>query len=131
MVCLDSSFLIDFFRGKQGAVEYLSQLGDSKEILTVAAPTVFELVQGAALAGSEKERQGIRDFLKTVVTLPLGQEEAWAAGEVSGSLILSGEEVAPVDLLIGAIARFHDESILTRNTKHFAKIPGLRVEEYP
>ena len=70
MVCLDTSFLIDFLRNKEEAVDYLTALQDSSEAITVAAPTVFELVEAAAIAGSDKEERataGARAALLTPI----------------------------------------------------------------
>ena len=39
----------------------------------------------------------------------------------------SGETIEIRDLLIGCIAREEGLSLLTRNVKHFRKIPGLTV----
>ncbi len=111
-------------------MEYLSGLRDSSEAITVAAPSVFELVEAAEVARSEREKQMVRDFLSSLIVLPLDSETAWAAGRLSASLILSGGQIGQMDTLIGAIARSHDESIVTRNKMHFGRIPGLVVQEY-
>jgi predicted nucleic acid-binding protein len=40
--------------------------------------------------------------------------------------------VNPVDLMIGAVALAHDLTLtlVTHNRKHFAPIPGLRIEDW-
>lgn len=111
-------------------MEYLSGLRHSSEAITVAAPSVFELVEAAEVARSEREKQTIRDFLSSLVVLPLDSETAWAAGRLSAELILSGDQIGQMDTLIGAIARHHRERLVTGNEKHFSRIPGLRIENY-
>jgi tRNA(fMet)-specific endonuclease VapC len=39
----------------------------------------------------------------------------------------SGQLIADLDLLIAATALHHDLTLLTRNVRHFARIPGLRL----
>lgn len=130
MVCLDTSFLVDFLRGRKDAVEFLSQLEGSSEAVTVAAPSIFELIEAAEIARSDKEKAAIHELVSSLAVLPLDSETAWAAGRLSAELILAGEQIGQMDTLIGAIARYHGEPIVTRNTRHFWHIPGLDVREY-
>ena len=39
-------------------------------------------------------------------------------------------KVGTQDLKIAAIAMANDAVVLTRNTRHFGKVPGLRVEDW-
>ncbi len=38
-----------------------------------------------------------------------------------------GQLIPDLDLLIAATALSHDLALLTRNVRHFARIPGLRI----
>ncbi len=42
----------------------------------------------------------------------------------------AGQQIGQRDTLIGPIARYHGEPIVTRNKKHFGRIPRLVVQEY-
>ena len=131
MACLDTSFLVDFLRGYTDAVNCLAKLQESSEAVTVAAPSIFELIEAAELASSKHEEEAIRKVLSSITVLPLDSQSAWTAGEVSASLIMAGEQIGQTDILIAAIALAHGEKLLTRNLKYFARIPGLEVEDYP
>jgi tRNA(fMet)-specific endonuclease VapC len=41
-----------------------------------------------------------------------------------------GKPIATVDLLIAATAITHDLTVVTHNVKHFADVPGLRVQDW-
>jgi len=41
-----------------------------------------------------------------------------------------GSPIADFDLLIASVAVAHGQSILTRNKKHFEKVPGLIVDSW-
>lgn len=41
-----------------------------------------------------------------------------------------GEIIDIEDIMIGAIAKRNNETIITRNKKHFEKIPGLKIASY-
>ena len=130
MVCLDTSFVIDFFRGKESAVQRMKEFANSSEAITISAPTIMELATGAGLADSQSERQQINTFLSSVMTLPLNAKSALLAGELNAKLILGGETIEPLNIQIGAIAVICRERLLTANPKHFSRIPGLVVEDY-
>src|SRR3989338_5432212 len=60
MTCLETSFLIDLFRGKEKVNKLMDELNKHEEQLTVAAPTIMELWSGALLAiHSEREKAKI------------------------------------------------------------------------
>ena len=130
MVCLDTSFMIEFFRGTSNAVERMQELVNNNEVVTITAPTLMELATGAALAQSGREKEQLTAFLSSVAVLPLNKEAALQAGELNAMLITGGEMIEPMDAQIGAIAAAHNEALLTRNVKHFKRVPGLDVKTY-
>jgi predicted nucleic acid-binding protein len=62
--------------------------------------------------------------------LPLDLESAFLAGDIQKELIRKGEIIDPEDCMIAGIALKSNEPLLTRNLKHFKRIPGLQVETY-
>lgn len=130
MVCLETSFLIDLFRGDTQATELMERIQRSSASITITAMTVAELATGAALAESPREREQLMELIDEVTVLPLDTKEALKAGELTAYLIKSGELIDDFDIAIAAIALSHNESVLTRNRKHFERIPGLVVDEY-
>jgi predicted CopG family antitoxin len=41
-----------------------------------------------------------------------------------------GNDIGDFNLLIASIALTHGEPLLTKNAKHFSRVPGLAVETY-
>ena len=122
--------MIDFFRGKQDAVDLAQALAASNEVITIAAPTLMELATGTALTQSSRDKEQLSAFLSSVTVLPLDKKAALLAGELNALLITGGEMIEPMDVQIGAIAATHHEQLITRNPKHFERIPGLEVRTY-
>lgn len=50
--------------------------------------------------------------------------------ECAISDLTKGLKLDTIDLLIGSTALLHDVTIVTHNTKHFARIPGLKIEDW-
>ncbi|MCC7366672.1 MAG: type II toxin-antitoxin system VapC family toxin [Dehalococcoidia bacterium] len=74
---------------------------------------------------------GTRRTFDTLVVasdvLPLTQPIMRRWGEARGHLRKRGMVVADMDLLIGCTAVEHDLEVVTRNRRHFDRIPGVRI----
>jgi len=130
MVCVETTLLVDFLRGEESAVSEMGKLVSTNRAVTVAAPTIVELATGANLAESPRERRQLNELLTRLTTLALDQKAALLAGELQAQLIKAGEIIGHVDVTIAAIAMTQGETLITKNVKHFRRIPGLRVEDY-
>lgn len=75
--------------------------------------------------------QSIETLLECELSV-LGYDENCARefGRVRVEMRRQGIEVPTVDLLIASVALVYDLSVVTHNTTHFARIPGLRVEDW-
>jgi tRNA(fMet)-specific endonuclease VapC len=51
-------------------------------------------------------------------------------GEVNALLERQGQRLADADLLIGAIAAAKQATIVTGNTRHLGRIPGITLEDW-
>ena len=122
-VIADTDLLIDFLRGEGAGVDAIRcRLQDGT--LRFTAVTAFELRVGA-------------DFLRRELTiarllagrtLPLDIEAALHAGAIAADLGARGEPIGVADTLQAGIARRFGLPFATRNTRLFARVPGLRVE---
>ena len=52
------------------------------------------------------------------------------AGLIRADLAAQGSPIGSNDLLIAAISRAYDVTVVTHNTKEFARITGLRVIDW-
>jgi len=128
---LDTSFVIDLLRGLEAAVKKIKQLESESIATNISAPTIFEVFVGISLTkktSSEKKR--IMDVLESWGTLPLDSECAALGGRIHGELIKEGQMIDPEDSMIAGIVIVNNETLLTRNDKHFSRVPGLKIETY-
>ncbi len=131
MVCLDTTFIIDVLRGNEEVRKKKEEFDQIGELNYTPTPVIVELVGGAHLKGKkEKEIEEIKRFLSTTFILPLDYECAIKAGEIVSELMQKDILIGPEDAMIAAIAIQNNEALVTRNLKHFEKIPGLKVEGY-
>lgn len=93
--------------------------------------TLGELVYGALRL---KHRSLLLRLEETVLAhVPILAFDASAArryGEVRAELEHQGIPIGDADLRIASIALTHDLTVVTGNVRHFARVPGLRVENW-
>lgn len=114
-----------------GAVAKAKALEKTGSTISLGAPSIFELYVGVALSVKKEEEQSM--VLSVLSSLPLHSLDAEAAsqaGIIYGEKITGARHADPIDCLIAGMAKVRGESILTRNTKHFAGIEGLKTETY-
>ena len=135
MVCLDTSFIIDILRGKISISEVKNKFDSLNEQIFIPSPAIIELVRGLYLRDSiknikENEKENINNFLSSFQVLDLRKESAIKTGEIEAELRNMGEIIDLEDIMIGAIALTNNETVITKNKKHFKKIKNLRIESY-
>ena len=123
---VDSDWLIDAFRGIPSAVDLLARLRD--EGLAVSIVSYGELFEGAVgAADPATELIRFRRFLARLALLPLDDAVMERFAFIRADLRGRGQLIPDLDLLIAATTRHHDLTLLTRNVRHFRRIPELRL----
>lgn len=62
--------------------------------------------------------------------LPLTEQSATSSGDIYAQLRTAGTPVADIDLLIAGTAIANGLILVTRNVKHFSRIPQLQIEDW-
>lgn len=94
-----------------------------RDTLCTTAITVFELERGARTAD---EISDVRDLLDKLTIVELDRGSAREAASIDREL---RERGVRIDTLIPGVARNYRMPLITRNRRHFERIPGLVVEE--
>ena len=107
-------------KGQAGAVERLLGQG----VLGTTTITRFELLCGARTPG---QLARIARLLETVPAMPLDERAADAAAEIRRTLERLGRPIGMADSLIAGIVVSNRGALLTRNHRHFVRVPSLRL----
>ena len=126
MICLDSDFVIDFFKGKEVAVARMEKIkGDA---LAVTAITVFEVLYGFFRRNEKGKAQAALSFFTSLRVIDLNLEASHEAARMAGELARKGQTINEFDTLIaGAMVAAGCTSIVTFNVKDFGKIKELSI----
>ena len=122
MTVADTDVLIDYLAGKgeAGAVERLLSRG----ALRTTVISRFELLSGAK---TPKQLARLVQLLAAVPSLGLDDAAADAASEIRRSLERSGNQIGMADSLIAGIVIANGGTLLTRNRRHFERVPGIKL----
>jgi tRNA(fMet)-specific endonuclease VapC len=135
VIHLDTTFLVDLLREQRRdrfgpASSYLESLPDD-EVLGVSVHVACELMAGAYRAGAPTgEIERLSHLLNVLVVRYPDERFAAVCGQLLGRIRASGVSVNTMDLLIATAAVIDRAALVTRNSRHFAVVPGLTVDSY-
>jgi len=99
--------------------------------LRLSAVTKAELLYGARHSTRASANLRLLErFFAPFLSLPFDDRCAEHYAAIRSELALRGRPIGPYDLQIAATARAHDLILLTHNTREFARVAGLRMEDW-
>lgn len=113
--------------------EIIEQYGDLE--LAISAMSAGELLHGCWRADKPEVRARREEFVEAIfsaipvlpITLPIMRVFA----EIDARLSAAGNRLPTSDLLIACTALSRGAEVVTGNVRHFDRIPGLTVREWP
>lgn len=129
MFALDTNSLIYYFKGLGQVEQYLR--GMSPAEVAVPAVVIYELEFGIAQSVKPEQRRRTLDaVLETIRVLPFDAPSARASAAIRYQLEQAGKPIGPMDTLIAGTAVAHSAILVTRNTREFARVRGLKVVDW-
>ena len=124
---LDTDHCVAILRGR---LKWQDQVAPNASLL-ITAVTVSELVFGAHRSERLAENLALVDELLEIVTvLPFDTAAARRHAELKDMLRRAGMPLAELDLQIASIALSRSLPLVTHNTAHFNRIPGLVLVDW-
>ena len=101
------------------------------EQLCISSVTLGELHYGAEKSARRAENLiAVEHFTARLEVLPFGQKAAQHYGQLRAELERAGTPCGPHDMQIGGHARSEGLILVTTNMREFARMPGLRTENW-
>ncbi|HEY7506556.1 MAG TPA: type II toxin-antitoxin system VapC family toxin [Nitrososphaera sp.] len=128
-VCADTDFLIDLKDRDAKAIKKIEDCGSKGEIVSTTAINVAEFYYGVYRArDKETALAQAHILLEPFDILSLTFASAKLYGELAEKL--RSKTIGQLDLLIASIVLVNKHTLLTRNVKHFQRVPELIVESW-
>jgi tRNA(fMet)-specific endonuclease VapC len=123
---IDTDWLIDVYGGRVAPARTLDEL--QPQGLAVSIVSYGEMLEGAfGYLDTSARLADVYGLLSRFETLPLSEPIMEIFGRNRSAMRRAGNRIPDLDLLIDATAVHHGLIVLTRNARHFTRIPGLQL----
>lgn len=126
---LDTNILSDLIRNPQGPLTHRLATVQPDAVCT-SVVVACELRYGSQRKGSAKLVQRVAQLLDRLPVLPLDEPADTHYADIRVALERLGIPIGSHDLFIAAHARSRGLTLVTHNVREFARVPGLRVENW-
>lgn len=127
---LDSNAVIEAVRGKNPHIRHRLTAAQSGSVV-VCSVVVGELRFGAERsANPPAEHAKLAAFLGLYPSLPYDDPAAEEYARIAAHLAATGLLIDQSDKQIAGIARQRGLTVVTHNTQHFSRVPGLQTEDW-
>ncbi len=126
---LDTNLCIRALRDRP--VNIRERLKAEYDTVCISSIVRYELYVGAAQASEvDRKRREIDEFLSPFPCIVFDDDAAFHAADIRVDLTRKGNLIGPNDLLIAGHARSLGLKLITGNLKKFARVDGLRCEDW-
>jgi tRNA(fMet)-specific endonuclease VapC len=133
MICLDTNAVIAAINRRKPELRRRLESAIAADA-PIGIPTIvlFELRYGIARSARPQENAAILAAFLTLDVSPwrFELEDAEEAGDIRAELERAGTPIGAYDVLIAAQARRRGALLVTASTGEFARVPGLRIEDW-
>ena len=126
MIVADSDVLIDAPHGREPSAQRVAESLEAGTLATTAV-SAFELSSGAR---TPKQEEVVATLLAAMTILPLDQKASEAAARMRQELEPQGQAIGMADYLIAGVCVSRSAALLTRNRRHFQRIPVLSFADH-
>jgi tRNA(fMet)-specific endonuclease VapC len=131
-VCLDSDFIINLLNGDSITRDKLQYLIENNAFLSTTAINSLEVFYGIVNASSSSSTKilATREFFNTIDVLNLTHQSAERSAYILSNFRKAGNPIGIKDTMIAGIVLENSLTLVTRNIKHFERIPGIILHSW-
>ena len=132
MYLIDTNVLSEVIRPRPNLKVVRQLLATDPALRFASDVTRYELRYGAMLRddGGTLWARIAQHILPLVRWLPVDEAVVLAAADLGATLRRAGQTIAWPDLMLAATASAHGLTVVTRNLRHFDRVPGTLVENW-
>lgn len=126
---LDTNVCIELLRGNPKISQALSRR--TADTVHLCSVVISELTFCACNSEHVTENlTRLQRFRAAFLSLPFDDRAAAECGQIRTAPRKYGGEIGVADIYIAAIARVHDLTLVTHNTREFSHVAGLSLEDW-
>lgn len=121
-----SFMLKDHFGVADKARAYIREHGP----VAISTITCYEILRGLHYAGATRKLAAFERFMAASMILPFDLSASRRTAGIYATLRRDGQLLEDADLFIGSIALANNCVLVTNNTDHYSRVPGLDLENW-
>lgn len=126
---LDTNLCIRVLRDRPSSLR--PRFNREADGLSISTIVLNELLYGAAKsARPDDNRLAVESFAARLEVLPFDADAAAHAADIRATLEAAGRTIGAYDTLIAGHARSRGLIVVTANVREFARVEGLRTEDW-
>ena len=133
MICLDTNAVIAAINQREPWVRRrLERALVDGVVVGIPAIVLYEIWYGIKKSARARANTAVLAvFLSLdVMPWPFEPEDAEEAGDIRAALQCAGTPIGPYDVLVAAQARRRGAVLITANEREFARVAGLKTEDW-
>lgn len=124
---VDSDWVADYLDGRQPAVALITR--HARSGVAISLVTYGEIFEGIYYGHDPQRAEStFRAFLRGVPVLPINRSVMQRFARIRGELRVRRLHIPDPDLLIAATALHNRLILISRNRRHFERIPDLQMQ---
>ncbi len=127
---LDTDIISFFLKGVPQVKGHFEATFEIFGYFNLSIMSYYEIMSGLKFKDAKKQMLTFEELLQSCRILPLNLDIALLAAEIFADLRRNNQIIGHSDVLIGATALHHNFKVVTNNQGHFARIPGLELENW-
>ena len=128
---LDTNSCVDHLRHGVASTVTAKLAATPPGSVVICSVVVAELHYGAHRSARKTETLShVQAFCSRFQSLSFDDPAGEEYGRIRAHLTATGSIIGPNDLLIAAIALANDLTLVTNNTREFARVPDLKLEDW-
>lgn len=124
---LDTNVIIEILRGNNAIICKIESVGQHN--CYISEITLAELLYGAVRGNNPKNFTDVERIAIEFQVLPIRPAFRTYA-ETRNTLRQNGTPIDHMDLFIASVAIHNGLTLITHNTKHFTRIPNLKLSDW-
>lgn len=127
---LDSDTLSYFLKGNSIVVSKVDAYLQSHGFVHLSIITYYEILNGLFFKDARSQLARFQQFVQLNQVLPITLPIASVGAQIFADLRKNNQIIGHNDVLIGSTAIEHDLVLVTNNTNHFSRIPGILLDNW-
>lgn len=127
---IDTDILSFYLKNNPAVTAKMHQHLDTGTSPYISIITYYEALSGLYANDATNKLSAFHTLMQHCPILPVSKKSATISARIYRDLRHQGKMLANMDLLIAGIAIDNDITLVSHNTKHFARIPDLALVDW-